>query len=355
MVQVAVTDYGYGNARIRAMRQRLLDNNFYENLVELDDFNRMVQNLQQTPYKDEIQESILRKSGAAAIDEALKLNLARTFRRVLSFLSPEGQTLVSTLLGRWDIHNIKTILRGIHMSIDPEEIIDSLLPAGQLDEVELDELAKQGDVKSCIDLLATWGISYGRPLTKEVATYMEAKDLSVLELGLDKYYFTYSLRKVRMMGRNGAMAQQILQTQIDIVNLLTLLRLQKSKQPEDEAKRLFIPWGKEITLERFLELSQKEDVDEVVDGLLDTTYGRILEGAMMKYVELGSLAALERALETYFVQKGAYMSKGDPLGVGIAIGYIWAKDNEIVNLRIIVKGRTIGMPEKRIREELVFV
>jgi len=337
------------------MRQRLLDNNFYEGLVELDDFDRMVQMLQQTPYKDEIQESILRKSGAAAIDEALKLNLTRTFRRVLTFLSPEGQVLVSTLLGRWDIHNIKTILRGIHMHIDPEEIIDSLLPAGQLEEIELDELAKQEDVKGVIDLLATWGISYGRPLTKEVAAYAETKDLSVLELALDKYYFTYSLRKVRLMGANGAKAQDIVQTQIDIVNLLTLLRLQKSKQPEEEVKRLYVPYGKEIRLERFLELAMKEDVDDVVDGLLDTVYGRILEGAMMKYVEIGSLAALERALETHFVQKGASMSKGDPLGIGIAIGYIWAKDNEIVNLRIIVKGRTIGMPEKRIREELVFV
>ncbi len=355
MVQVAVQDYGYGNARIRAMRQRLLDNNFYEGLVELDDFDRMVQTLQQTPYKDAVQESVLRKTGAGAIDEALKVNLTRTFRRVLSFLSPEGQVLVTILLGRWDIHNIKTILRGIHMRIDPEEIIDSLLPAGQLEEVELDELAKQEDVKGCIDLLATWGISYARPLTKEVAAYMETEDLSVLELALDKYYFAYSLRKAKQMGGNGQMVIDILRTQIDIVNLLTLLRLQKSKQPEEEVIRLFIPWGKEIVLERFLELSQKEDVDDVVDGLLDTTYGKILEGAMMKYLEMGSLAALERALENFFVQKGASMSKGDPLGIGIVIGYIWAKHNEIVNLRIIVKGRTVGMPEKRIREELIFV
>ncbi len=337
------------------MRQRLLDNTFYEGLVELDDFDRMVQLLQQTPYKDEIQEAVLRKSGAAAIDEALKLNLARTFRRVLSFMSPEGQALVSTLLGRWDIHNIKTILRGIHMHIDPEEIIDSLLPAGELEEIELDELAKQEDIKGCIDLLATWGISYGRPLTKEVATYAETRDLSFLELALDKYYFTYSLRRVRMLGPNGQKAQDILQTQIDIVNLLTLLRLQKSKQPEEEAKRLYVPYGREIRFEQFLALAQKDDVDDLIDGLLTTTYGRILEGAMMKYIEHGSLAALERALETHFVQKGAGMSKGDPLGVGIAIGYIWAKHNEIVNLRIIVKGRTIGMPEKRIREELILV
>lgn len=337
------------------MRQRLLDNNFYEGLVELEDFDRMVQYLQQTPYKDQVQEAVLRKAGASAIDEALKLNLAFTFRRVQTFMSPEGRAIVSTLLGRWDIHNIKTILRGIHMHIDPGEIIDSLLPAGELEEVELDELAKQEDIKGCIDLLATWGISYARPLTKEVATYVETKDLSFLELALDKYFYTYSLRRVRMMGPNGAKAQEILQTQIDIVNLLTLLRLQKSKQPEEEVKRLYVPYGKEIRLELFLALAQKEDVDDVIDGILHTTYGRILEGAMMKYIEHGSLAALERALETHFVQKGANMAKGDPLGVGIAIGYIWAKHNEIVNLRIIVKGRTVGMPEKRIREELIFV
>ncbi|MFU8891731.1 MAG: V-type ATPase subunit, partial [Anaerosomatales bacterium] len=47
--------------------------------------------------------------------------------------------------------------------------------------------------------------------------------------------------------------------------------------------------------------------------------------------------------------------KGDPLGIGVAVSYLWAKQNEITNLRIIVKGKAVGMPEDRVREELILV
>ncbi len=40
---------------------------------------------------------------------------------------------------------------------------------------------------------------------------------------------------------------------------------------------------------------------------------------------------------------------------GIMIGYLWAKQNEITNLRIIVKGKSVGMPADRMRKELILV
>jgi vacuolar-type H+-ATPase subunit C/Vma6 len=39
----------------------------------------------------------------------------------------------------------------------------------------------------------------------------------------------------------------------------------------------------------------------------------------------------------------------------VAISYLWAKQNEITNLRIIVKGKSVGMPVDRVRKELILV
>ena len=41
--------------------------------------------------------------------------------------------------------------------------------------------------------------------------------------------------------------------------------------------------------------------------------------------------------------------------MGVMASYIWAKYNEVVNLRIIIRGKAIGMQERKIREELIFV
>ena len=68
----------------------------------------------------------------------------------------------------------------------------------------------------------------------------------------------------------------------------------------------------------------------------------VLGPAMCTPVALGHLAALvSRA--------------GVPLGIGIPIAYLWGKQNEITNLRIIVKGASVGMPEDRVRGELILV
>jgi V/A-type H+-transporting ATPase subunit C len=55
------------------------------------------------------------------------------------------------------------------------------------------------------------------------------------------------------------------------------------------------------------------------------------------------------------LRKALDAGRGDPLGLGIAIGYLWAKQNEVTNLRIIVKCTSVGMPADRMRKELILV
>ncbi|MDI7253258.1 MAG: V-type ATPase subunit, partial [Actinomycetota bacterium] len=42
----------------------------------------------------------------------------------------------------------------------------------------------------------------------------------------------------------------------------------------------------------------------------------------------------------------------DPLGIGVIIHYMWRKYLEITNLRIIMRGKSIGLIESQIRKEL---
>jgi V/A-type H+-transporting ATPase subunit C len=55
------------------------------------------------------------------------------------------------------------------------------------------------------------------------------------------------------------------------------------------------------------------------------------------------------------MRRALSLGTGDPLGIGIGISYLWAKQNEITNLRIIVKGKSVGMPNDRVRREMILV
>jgi len=224
-----------------------------------------------------------------------------------------------------------------------------------LSPTDLHLLVGLDDVRAVVDTLATWGSPYAVPLRENIAEYTETGNLAALELSLDRYYFGWAAARLGGRRENVKLARRILGLQADSVNLLTVFRLLKSDIGDVEPKSFFLPGGVYINEALFLALAGMSDVDEVLDGLKKTPYGRQLEAVIASYVEEGSLSVFERALEDYVMRKALDAGRGDPLGVGITIGYLWAKQNEITNLRIIVKCTAVGMPADRMRKELILV
>ena len=64
---------------------------------------------------------------------------------------------------------------------------------------------------------------------------------------------------------------------------------------------------------------------------------------------------MERFLEAVLVQHGCRLFRTDMLSVAVPLGFLWRKHSEVVNLRILNRGRAYGIPVNAIREELVLV
>ncbi len=126
-------DYGYVNARIRGMRSRLLDRKEIENLIFQPDLDSLIADLEKTAYKEDIIEAKVLYSGVLCIEYALRKNFTRTFRKILGFVSEsEAERYIRIFLHRWDVQNIKTILRGKNIHVTNEEILDCLVPPENL-------------------------------------------------------------------------------------------------------------------------------------------------------------------------------------------------------------------------------
>lgn len=348
-------EYGYCNARVRGMRSRLLKQSFMDGLMQAKDVNGIIQALMETEYGPDLEEQILHGRTGRQVDLALRANMVRTFRKVLSLVNDEAVDLLTTVLGRWDLFNIKTVIRGKHMHLDPAEVSDSLITVGQLSQIDLDELARQSDVRAVVDTLSTWELPFGPPLRAAMPEYMETGNLAVLELALDTFYMSWAANRLKGRGHNKRLVLRFLGVQVDTTNLLTTLRLLNADLEDVDPMRFFMPGGLHVTESLFSELAGMSDVDEVYDRLKRTPYGRPVEAVALKYIETGSVSVFERALEDLLFRRAFAAGQGDPLGVGILIGYLWAKANEVTNLRIVVKGVEVGMPESRMREELIVV
>ncbi len=350
-------EYAYINARVRSMKSQLLTPEAMEHLVTRPDLESVIAELQKTVYREELERASVRFSGIEMVDTALRNEMVRTLRKLLWMArgQEEEDWHIGFLIGRWDIHNIKTILRGKNIASIPEEILDCIVPAGVLDEAACIELTKQPDVKSVIDLLATWGIEAALPLTRHFSEFVEKKDMSVLEYALDRYYYEHAVELLRKgETEDDEILLEFLGTEIDTINIRTVLRVVRDRMRPEEVEGFFVRGGRSLDTAKLLSLASLPTLEAVVKGLEGTPYGG-LGGVSERFFAEGRISEFEKELDRFLIRKALGLFLKDPLSIAIPLAFLWAKDVEFRNIRLIARGKAGEMTEKELREGLIHV
>lgn len=340
-------DFPYINARVRAMRSRLLDAGRMEELLALPTLEAFVQALNNTPYGHDLQEALTRYPALQAVDVALARNFYQSTTRILSFADGRARALIEAVLMRWDLGNLRTILRGKHTGTPAGEIAANLMPAGSLNEAALRELAAQSDIPAVVGSFSGLEHPFAAPLSAGLADYMETKDLFPLELRLERFYAEHALRVARGSGHDAQVVRALLESELDAVNVKTALKLQGADLSPDAKAAFFIPGGRIVSEDAFGLLADRERAEQGMKWLR-------VQGFPVKTVG-EDLTAFERDLDMAMVrgQTGLYL--GDPLGIDIVIAYLALKYNEVKNLRLIARSKQLGIPRDRVRREMVVV
>jgi len=337
------------------MKRNLLDPTVFETLILKPDVESIIAELGNTAYKEEIEKASVQFKGITCIEVALRRDFSAAFRKILRLMKgDESEKYIKILLGRWDVQNIKTILRGKNIYIPSAEILECLIPAGELDDTTMIELVKQPDVKAVIDLLATWGISYAKPLTRNFKEYSEKRDLTLLEYAIDRFYYKNALRAVKGESYDDSLVREMVMTEIDVTNIKNVLKMIRDKIDVEEVQSYLIEGGVSLNTERLLTMVKAGTVEGAIKLLESTPYSS-LSKVPDEILKAGKISVLEKELEKYLIKLGISRFLGDPLSIAIPIGYIWAKYNEITNIRIIARCKTTDISEKELRGELVYV
>lgn len=345
----------YVNARIKGMKRNLLDRSVLEALINKPDIESIITELRNTAYKDEVEKASVHSSGITCIEVALRRDFSNAFAKIVRFMKGEdSERYIRILVGRWDVQNIKTLLRGINIHVTAAEIHECLVPAGELDDTTLTELVKQPDVKAAIDLLATWGIDYARPLTRNFREFSDKRDLAILEYAIDRFYYNNSLKAVKGENYDDRVVREMLQTEIDVTNIKNTLRLIRDRIDPEEAQQYLIEGGVILGRERLSAMLRAGTLEGAVKLLEPTPYS-FLSKVPEEVFRLKKVSVFEKDLDKFLIKQGIRRFLGDPLSIAIAIGYIWAKYNEVTNIRIIARCKTADVPEKELRGELVYV
>lgn len=408
-------DYGYLNARLRGMKTGLIHSGEYEKMLKASGIKGLQNILAHTRVKPYLEKSLIRYEGVGALEEAFKRDFIDACRKVMKISEGEQEKLVGIILKRWDVFNIKTVLRGKHGDIPTLDITSAIVPAGDLDDLALKEMAGQPGVKEVVDLLATWGYALAEPLVENLDGYLFDKNLIRLELGLDKAYFAAGLKATAGPMRNRRLVNDILRSEIDVTNIMAKIRLiiddvetfvetkkekaerekrEKKERKAQERKRkieernklvkpkppdvrlnrkskdeapskvekhplpampaYFIPKGRELGGEQLVALLRVKSIGELLVLLEKTSFGKYISAEMTELETIPDLAAFERSMEVEVIKRLARLYRDEPMGIAAAISFLWMKYNEFVNLRIITRGKEFNIPENILRSELVY-
>ena len=112
------------------MSGRLLSAPEFDTLLAAPDFNHFLSELDDTQYGPYIEEAVIEGIRPTLIDRAFNRNMVKEFTKIRNFFEGRPHELVGILLARWDLYNLKTILRGKQALVPNSEIIRALMPMG---------------------------------------------------------------------------------------------------------------------------------------------------------------------------------------------------------------------------------
>jgi len=342
----------YVTARIRARRTKLLDEEDYRKLMRMGP-SGIARYLEETEYETEIDELGTRHSGVDLVEYALNRNLAKHFGNILSWADGRLHDRLARYLRKYDVWNIKTVLRGLYSDADRETIESDLIRAGELGDRQLEQLLNAETIADAVEGLA--GTMYYEPLVEALPEYEDHNSLIPLENALDRAFYTTLLGSVSLGAATYGSARQylaFLRAEIDFLNVRNALRLARSGADMDPTA-YFVEGGRLFTADRLRQLVG--NTDELITYIRDSRYGDDLAAALDALEGAESLIQFEHALDAALLEYSDRLASSDPMSVAAVMSYILAKEREVENIRAIARGREVGLDESEIQEELVIL
>ncbi|MGZ4936565.1 MAG: V-type ATP synthase subunit C [Halobacteriota archaeon] len=337
-----VSKYSYATARVHAMNAKLYPKDTFKKLLVMD-LLEIIRFIEESEYKDEVDELARSYSGIDLLEFALHRNMAHTFRKLMDITIGEPHYLIVEYLRRWDIWNIKTIIRGKSYGASDEEIARVLVPAGELSIDFLMSLIRKTDAQEVISSLE--GTIYYKP----IADIEYHESLMKLEDELDKFYYRRMIEVVSAVTGN-SLFLKFIKMEVDIANIKTLFRLKEAEIFGPEALEHTVPHGLYVTDRQMVKMANAS-LEDFISMLKTYRYWNAIADAFSETAV--STRDVEQLLDKYLADHAWRIARYHPLSILPILGYMVSKSVEVENLTAIARGKEANLPEEIIDDHLV--
>lgn len=344
--------------RIKAQLPQFLPKDLYGTLVNAPDVGEIAKLLEPTPYGPYLGQAAATYRGADLIEVAVNRYFVQRNRMGLEVAPFAGRGIVQAYLRRWDIQNVGAILsakiqgRGLTEEetflVSPRELPAGLIAGPMvLDDFRL--LMQAPSVEAAVQGLVKFG--YGAVLLPLVENFQRTKDIFPLLSALDRYYYAQLLEATKYFQGDEWTVRQFIQTEIDVRNLLLLLKGRDAVLEPEVVFARFLEGG---TLGRAAAqdlYSTARDVPDLVQAL-EGRAPRLADG-LDRYRADRSLVWFETALHRQRAIEQLRQLRTYPLSLSVIFGFLLLAELERNDLQRVVYAKAYGIPRDQFEPLLI--
>jgi len=273
----SVVKFSAINTKVRAMMGKMLSKDQYLKLLNCKDFKSTLEVLkEETSYGEILEEYNLEKIHRGDLEIILHKYYISTYNKFINYFNGEYRELIKALFLRWEIEDLKVIIRSKNLGLSKEEIENKLIARSTLNTIKYDYLLALKNVEEVIDGLK--GSIYYKSL-KNLAKDTSAKGLFRIETELDFVYFTSIRRELNHLDKeNKEVVYSIISLEADLLNLGWIYRGKTFYKipPEELFNYTIYNWYK-FSKEKLRKLCYINDIEEFKNLLEKTPYAIIYE------------------------------------------------------------------------------
>jgi len=340
------TRYSFLSAYLKGEEAKLITSNHIDRMSKVSSLQDILETIKETDIGGYLDEVLVETFDD--LDEHLWLYLGGCFERV-EWFKPVPSDMLKILKAykvKYDVLNIKAALRGISTGKPVRMIpIGTIHTNGLLDELSVAE-----NVDSIIEVLTRCKLGDYASVLEEGKTDEDVELSLLTETGLDEVYYKNLLNVTKGVA-DGAMLSKVLGTIIDMKNLQVMLRAIIAGTGT-EAAEYIINGGYMLSSEIIKGLLSLKLSDR--PGRLENIqYRDVVEEVVDSYDRTKNIAVVEEIIEKHKFRLSQEILSPRVMSPLMLIWYLILEENEIRNLRLILKAMFDNIPVEEIRNYLV--
>lgn len=330
MIKVNQDDYAYANGRIRARELKLLDKNRFDRMLEATDAEEAYKVLAEAEYGmgSDSTKSVF------AFDALLADEMKKTYA-LLSEIAPDKE-VVEAFKKRYDFFNVKVLLKA---ELSNQEIPSILVETGTYAASEIMRIIRERDYNELEPIM--------REAVLEVYdVFSRTRDPQAIDLILDRALYHQFYEDLKSI--DNEFVKELADIIVDTTNIKMFIRARALNRSPAFIKNILLDGGK---IDKTLYFNNYDKtVNDFINDLNKTEFGaEVLKS--LKIYENENIQALEKALDD-FLMKYMHRAKLVTIGIEPFIAFLFAKETEIKNVRIILTGKINRLSNDQIRERL---